>query len=207
MDQTNNPDLWQSAWKLLARATVDKKHGFATGTLSTVAKETGADSLNSYVPKSRTVVLRKVDLTAGTLLAYTDARSAKINHLEAVSSLATWCLWDKRSSIQFTGTGTVGVQHGETAMARYRELPKHARKAYATLSAPGSPADRPTDGLPANWDDREKADTDYAARNFTILETTLFTVDILQLSREGHRRLRATREIGGKDWFFTWVTP
>ena len=196
-------EFWDKAWTLLRRGTVDKRHGFNTGTLSTLYH--GGAVAGAAIPKSRTVVLREVDARLGTMTCFTDRRSRKVAQLRGVP-YASWCFWDLRSKLQITGYGTVTMDTGEAARRRLLALPKHSRRAYATLSAPGSSLGAAQSGLPADWDSLELEQTDYAADNFTILTTTLLEMDILELGRS-HRRLNAARPTGSDDWALNWVVP
>ena len=201
----SDQSFFDQAWSLLRRGVVDKRHGFNIGTFTTLGTTT--DESPIQIPVSRTVVLRAVDMTAGTLNCYTDIRSQKVKHL-LEHPYASWCLWDKRSRIQVTAYGAVEIVHDDTARQRYLSLPKHSRKAYATHAAPGlTLAGDSSDGLPDNWEELDLQATDYAAEHFAILTTRLLSMDVLALSRDGHQRLRATRQKVGGTWLLKWVVP
>lgn len=118
----------------------------------------------------------------------------------------SWCFWDPRSRIQVSLHGPTVKLAEEVAQERFKGLSKHGRKSYATISAPGTAVDDPTDGLPEEWDGFELVETDYALNNFTVLQTQAIWMEVLALRREGHRRLRATRS-PGSPWELTWVVP
>ena len=198
--------MWSKAWSLLGRATVDKKHAFATPTLATVTQPAG-DAPQSVAPRLRTVVLRKVSLDRRTLLAYTDARSQKVDDVRRFSPYTSWCFWDKRSQLQVVCTGLTTIADSKESAQRFDELPKHSRKAYATLSKPGHPVDTARDGLPEDWEQLTVEQTAYARDNFTLLRTEVTLVEILSLSRDGHRRLRAEYDDVGSTWVFSWIVP
>ena len=200
-------ELWSLAWRHLTRAAVDKKHDFNTPTLSTIHQYPTGDGATRFAPRSRTVVLRKANREAGTLHAYTDARSHKMTDLDASGGLTSWCFWDKRSHLQFSAMGLTTYAPRAEARQRYLEMPKHARKAYATIAFPGGPSGEPTDGLPINWNELTIEDTDVMADNFVMLTTTLLSVDILRLSREGHLRMTGKRPDASRDWSLNWVIP
>ena len=193
-------EMWEHAWRLLARGVADKKHAFNLATVATVAGQHPA------VPRSRTLVLRGQNMKQGSLTCYTDHRSDKISNLENSGGVMSWCFWDRKSRLQFTGHGLTTIDTERSATV-FSSLPKHSRKAYATTKAPGTPLPHPTDGLPDDWEDRSREETEYAASNFVVLTTVLTYVEILQLDREGHRRLRATRVAVEDAWSFQWIVP
>ena len=199
-------ELWSRTWQQLQRATVHKRHPFGVGTLITNHLYQFGENQQELAPRSRTVVLRRVDLAARELLAYTDVRSFKAKDILAGRNFVSWCFWNPKSNVQFTCVGVAKIITGPAARQRYMELPKHSRKAYATRSAPGSNQPTAGDGLPDDWENRECEETDYAAENFAFLTTTVLQAEILQLSREGHRRIRGQLLENGS-WDLTNITP
>ncbi|MEO0734087.1 MAG: pyridoxamine 5'-phosphate oxidase family protein [Bacteroidota bacterium] len=189
--------LWETAWKLLHRGQSDANHPYRTPVVSTVS--------STRHPRSRTLVLRKAQQSTGQLWCYTDRRSDKAADIE-VHPFMSWTFWDPRRRIQFSGSGPTTWLPQEECTARFRQLPKHSRKAYATVHQPGTPLERPGDGLPADWPKRTEGETDYAQQYFGVLVTELDYIDILQLIKTGHRRLRAIRT-PGQDWQLSWVVP
>ena len=190
--------VWNLGWKLLQIAQVNKKHRYATPVVTTVSP--------AGTPRSRTVVLRHADPAAGTLQLWTDRRSTKATHLTHKPVLI-WLFWDPRHQLQLSAHGPTHWLGDDVARKKFLSLPKHSRRAYATRAAPGAPLPHPADGLPPDWQDRSLPQTDYAAQNFGILETRLEFVELLQLSREGHRRLRAQRDPDQGEWRFEWMVP
>ena len=190
--------LHDAAWSLLLRGQADGKHAYATPVVATV----GADG----TPHSRTLVLRKAIRDTGELWCYTDRRSQKARDL-ADNPLMAWTFWDKRHRIQVNAVGPTRWLPEAEARARFAALPKHSRKSYATLSAPGTPETDYTDGLPTDWAERPVDETDYAAEHFGVLVTTITRMDILRLRREGHERLRAVRAEGNQSFNLSWLVP
>jgi len=191
--------LWDSAWALLVRGKNDAKNPFHLAVTATVSP--------TLHPRPRTLVLRNALKREAQLWCYTDRRSGKATDLAHPPGRMAWTFWSPRAHIQVTASGPTEWLNDERTAEIFNSLPKHSRKAYATMLAPGTPVDLYTDGLPDGWDDLELKQTDYAAANFGVLVTTLQTVDILELHREGHRRMRATRSSVDKPWNFTWLIP
>lgn len=190
--------LWERAWSLLLRGQADSKHPFATPVVATVTAE--------GLPRSRTLVLRKTDRSTGQLWCYTDRRSGKATELSQGASVMSWTFWAKGPGIQVNCSGPTDWLPEQLANERFRSLPKHSRKSYATRSAPGQPQESATDGLPADWATLPDKATDYAADHFGILCTKITRMEVLQLDRAGHRRLLAERVVDG-EWQLTWLVP
>lgn len=198
MANINISSIWEDAWRLILRGTADSKHPYATPALGTT------DPLHG--PRLRTVVLRKADQTSGWLRCYTDRRSIKAQQLGSSNQQAAWLFWDPRSRIQFSCSGTTHWMDEETTQSIFRSLPKHSRKAYATVAPPGSIAREVTDGLPTDWENYDQEQTQYASENFGVLITRIEWAEVLQLQRSGHRRLRADRK-DGDEWTLQWLVP
>lgn len=190
--------LWKKGWELLKRGAVDKSHDFNLAVLCSVNA--------SLHPRSRTLVLRKALKAEGELWCYTDKRSEKAIDVNAGRDTLSWTFWSPRHKIQFTGSGKSHWHGAKESQQLFAGLPRHSRKAYATLSAPGSPAAERSSGLPADWEERSLAATDYAAVNFGVLITHLTEVEILFLSRDGHQRLSAKRQ-PFRTWELQWLVP
>ena len=199
MHISNTPALWQLAWQLLESAAHSGDGGFARPVIATSGPE-------NIGPRGRIVVLRGAEREASTLTFYTDRRSLKIDQLTANPSIA-WTFWDAERRLQCCAGGTARVLLDHTRDAVFADLPKHGRRAYATIQPPGTPLSGPGSGLPADWDDRDLADTRYARENLAIVHTELQWADMLQLDREGNTRLTAVREAAGLPWSFTYVVP
>lgn len=194
---TDPHELLDKAWSLLRRGAADKKHAYATPVVATVSPD--------GVPRTRTVVLRRAVPQAGELWCYTDRRSVKARHVDAGAITLAWTFWDRRAQLQVNAVGPARWLDAAAARSIFASMPRHSRKAYATLAAPGQSASGATDGLPDDWADKALADTDYAAAHFGVLVTRVQTLDILQLDRAGHRRARAERRGGG--FVAEWLIP
>ena len=191
------PSHWQQVWIILAKAVDTGDSAFSTPCVSTVADRETA--------RSRVVVLRDCNAQDASLTFYTDARSIKLQHLRGGSNL-TWCFWDPESQLQLIGGGPTNDVDASVRRKIWDDLPKHGRKAYATLHAPGTTLpDKGTD-LPADWHSRELSATEYAFANFAVLRTRLLWAEVLHLDRSGNTRTAAKRTREG-DWAFERLVP
>jgi len=198
MTVTKAEKLWNLSWTLLLKGQQEANHPYRTPVVCTVSP--------TLHPRSRTIVLRQAVQETGSLYCYTDHRSEKVSDLLQGAGEMSWTFWDAQSRVQLTGSGPTECLDQSVTKERFRELAKHARKAYATQLAPGTQLPQPADGLPADWKHRKLADTDYAEENFCILRTVLTQVQVLEFTKDGHRRLIANRQIG-QNWQFRWVVP
>ncbi|WP_168797405.1 hypothetical protein [Neolewinella litorea] len=196
-ERENKFKFWQSPSNLLRSAPDNSDHPFALPTFCTTGPE--------GVPRPRIVVLRAVDAAITELRCYTDRRSVKAEHL-AAGSEGSYLFWDPDTSLQVMAGGPTHWAPEDEARNAFRKLPKHGRKAYATVSAPGTKVPHPTSGLPEDWDERQVADTDYAIHHFGILITRLRWADVLHLDRQGNTRMTGSRSDGG-DWYWEWAIP
>lgn len=190
--------LWKKGWELLERGAVDKKHDYNLGVLCSIT--------STLHPRSRTLVLRKARRKEGELWCYTDKRSVKAEAVDAGRDILSWTFWSPRHKIQFCGSGKTRWLEKEKSREIFSSLPRHSRKAYATLSAPGSRLVGGGSGLPSDWEERDLEATKYATDNFGVLITHLTDVEILHLSRQGHQRISAKR-LPFRTWELQWLVP
>lgn len=198
-------ELWHEAWSLLAAGQLKSDHPYHTPVVSTISGHTSASNHASLHPRARLIVLRECNQQHGELWCYTDKRSQKALDLRHGNTVMSWTFWDPEKRIQFTGSGPTDWLEEEKAKERFQKLPKHSRKAYATLQPPGTPLNKPGGGLPADWEERPLVETAYAFSNFGILRTKLKWVEILRLGRKEHLRLRAVRQ--NESWELNWIVP
>ncbi|MFK8165170.1 MAG: hypothetical protein AB8H12_22180 [Lewinella sp.] len=198
MSTKTQQKLWNLAWKLLLEAQNSPKSPYGTPVVSTVS--------TNGVPASRVLVLRGAAEEEGALTCYTDSRSLKVTQLQQSPSFMSWTFWSPEHQLQFSCSGPTEGLSTSICQEVFQGLPKHARKAYAALSPPGTELDQVGDALPDDWATLELDQTNYAAKNFLILKTRITRAEVLQLNREGNCRLLAKRDTS-KKWKFQWVVP
>jgi hypothetical protein len=157
-------------WQQLVRATGKREHEWRTPVLASV----DADGL----PQARTVVLRQADPIAGTLEVYTDSRSPKVADLLGRPD-AVLVFWSRSLSWQLRARVTVQVQTGsELVEAAWVQVSRTAAAAdYLAPAAPGSVFSMTAKG-------------DHASHHLAVLLARVEALDWLELSRDGHRRVR-----------------
>lgn len=170
-------------WKRLMRGVQDRHSPARHPTLATATAEGR--------PKSRTVVLRAADKSAGTLDIHTDLRSAKVEELRA-TPFAALHVWDTSAHLQIRVEAHVRILCGEDVAEIWKTVPAPSRLSYGCTPAPGQPIEEALD--------YKKAED---AGSFVVLRLEVNTVDALHLG-QNHRRARFDRH---NQWTGTWLAP
>jgi pyridoxine/pyridoxamine 5'-phosphate oxidase len=157
-------------WQQLVHATGKREHEWRTPVLASV----DADGL----PQARTVVLRQADPIAGMLQIYTDSRSPKVAELLGHPD-AVLVFWSRSLSWQLRARVTVQVQSdGDLVEAAWEEVSRTAAAAdYLAPAAPGSVFSLTAQG-------------NHRTHHLAVLLARIEALDWLELSRDGHRRVR-----------------
>lgn len=183
------PEIHAAIWRELARAPLDRHHEWRTPTLATV---------RDGLPDARTVVLREVEASSGTLRVFSDSRAAKVAQLD-VQPQAVLVMWSRRLSWQLRLRVVTTVHtDGLAVTSRWVRLSQSpAARDYLTPQAPGEPlTPEAATGATAPAVDRG---------HFAVLEAAVQQIDWLELHPEGHRRARFGGRPGAADAH--WLTP
>lgn len=161
---------------------------------------------------ARVMVLRAFSAATWTLRLHTDARSPKARVIAADPRISVLG-YDKGAKIQIRGRGLGRVvTNGPEADSAWAASTNFARRCYLG-DAPGEAADRPTSGLPPEFEGTEPDDAQLipARANFAVLLITLTQIDWLYLAHTGHVRAQFSRPDNGAqadgDWAGRWVSP
>lgn len=179
-----NPDhhgtkLLEAGLNAISRATVDGKHAFRTVTLATANPD----------PEIRILILRDFDRHSRRIRLYTDFRSPKVEALQK-NPKAALLFWDPKKRIQIRLQTTVAIQRQtELCKALWNRIPEYGKGDYSTPKSPGSPMST------LFKEDTQALNPDQAFQNFTLLDFTYHSIDLLKLDREGHQR-----------WLYIWET-
>lgn len=177
-------------WSLgrLGRAAADAKSPMRTVALATRSSEAGASA--------RMVILRRFDRSRRVARIFTDARSSKVQALEAAPA-CTLLFWDPRLQVQMRATAQAAIlRSGSAREAELAWLRPDSLRDYAADAPPGAP-------LPASC--RPAYEDAIATRTFTLIDFTLESLDWLHLSRGGHRR--AVIDWRNAETRRSWVQP
>lgn len=182
--------LETAIWGELTDAARTKGHGWRQGVLATVGEEDG-----TVLADARTVVIRDVDAATRMLLIYTDARSPKVQQIQAHPQ-GQLVLWSAPLSWQLRLTVSLRVETvGLRVSSRWAQVKlTHAAQDYMTPWPPGSQLESPTAEAPQP----ERTSRDH----FAVIAAEVTALDWLELHAEGHRRARFSDASGG-----VWLTP
>lgn len=160
-------------WGFLDDALHENGHPWRVFTLSTV----DADGR----PQSRSVVLREIESQDWIMRLYSDSRSPKILQLQHNPNVSI-CFWNPHLKQQLRAEGVATLMNDPKAISerwdRVKEGPTVSD--YTTKLAPGSQVDPLVEFVDQNW--------------FCVVEIKIRSFDLLQLKREGHKRVAVTPE-------------
>ncbi len=163
--------LFETVWKHLERAKVDRKHPARNITLATMG-EAG--------PEVRTVILRAVNRHEAVLEMHTDALSPKAAQIAADPRVALH-VWVPKDRLQIRLRATAGLRTGDPGLLR--SLPPEAQANYGGAVPGDAPQDGPARGDP----DR-----------FAVIRCTVHEIDALRLSDPHRRALFAAPDWKGR---------
>lgn len=182
-------------WQLLSRATADRRSGFRTVQVATVA----ADG-----PRVRTVVLRGVATAERRVRFHTDARSLKAEELLAQPAVEV-CAYDAQAKIQLRLRGIAAMhREGPQADAAWAATAPYSRVCYRTPWAPGSLIEAPGAADPGALE-RQPADPEAGRAAFVAVTVDVTRLEWLYLAARGHRR--AVWHWDGNAWAGQWLAP
>lgn len=155
---------------LIGRSVVDPKSAMRWPVLSTASAKGGGDG--------RIVVLRQFDRETLRLGVWTDGRSSKVSDLK-VDPGASLLFFDaaKKLQIRTSGSVSIHIEGHEHAQALEKALQGNMAD-YSSIAGPGRVVDAPN----------AIAESNDAAANFVLLQLSIDVMDVLELSRSGHRR-------------------
>lgn len=176
--------IWQNVLHELHRGELDPKHPFRFLTLAT----TGAQ-----FPQVRTVVLRQLTSTM-EFLVYTDARTAKVQDLLTIPRVSLLFYHPKKQvQVRVKAIATLHVDD-VLAQEHWKRVSDNRQSEYQSRLAPGTRIETPNLGLESHSE----------SAHFSVLKFSPLSIEVLQLSREGHLRIQFELAAG---WQGTWLVP
>jgi hypothetical protein len=181
-------ELVGRAWRNLATAVDDRDSPLRTPALATTDTEFGASV--------RTVVLRGVDASAGTLAFHTDQRSRKFDSIRR-DPRVEMVFYDPRAAVQIR-VRAAAMTHVRDDLARlhWERLSPLVRATYAVAKFESTDAVFPSGEAPVDSDPFD---------NFSVVVCTALRLDYLILDDTGNRRASFDRCNAG--WSGKWVAP
>lgn len=207
-------------WQTLAAGASSSRHAWNHGAFSTV--EVNRSGMLS--PKTRTVILRRVNREGRSLDLYTDVRASKVHQLQPFErssgvaaegvggstcrgANACWLFYRHSTRIQVRIEGHAATLGFDEEQAAWDATPLRSRSLYASIEPPGLvlPSTQPPE-----TSDRElsEMESQRGRENFRVVRTTAIRADILYLRREGHVRARIEYGSDGQQAAVGhWVVP
>jgi pyridoxine/pyridoxamine 5'-phosphate oxidase len=183
------------AWRLLARATADRRSGFRTVQIATVAEDG---------PRVRTVVLRGAEAAERLVRVHTDTRAAKVGEI-AANPIVEICAYNAQAKIQLRLRGKATAHRDDAvADAAWAATAPFSRVCYRAPIGPGAPIAEPGEADPTERE-RDPADVDHGRDAFVAVTVDVTRLEWLYLAAHGHRR--AVWDWDGEGWRGRWLAP
>jgi hypothetical protein len=179
------------AWRMLARAVVDRKSPLHTPAVAT----TGIDG----TPQVRTVVLRGVNVGLREVRFHTDRRSGKFAEISRDPRVAVLG-YDAGHKIQLRLAGRARLHAGDDdiiAAEAWARSQARSRLCYRQPLAPGA-------AMSAGAVDGEQLASGF--ENFVVAVVVVEALEWLYLAHAGHRRARFNWDTAGT-MTATWLAP
>ncbi len=174
-------EILKKIWKHLDLGVLEREHPFHTPVFATVCDN---------APKARTVVLRRFWRKNPRALAFhAHGGSPKISEIKSNKNVA-FAFYHAPEKLQVCIKGTAEIlTSGELHEEQWQATEFFSRRAYAGLT-PSETHPKPTSGLPEDLTDRKptKEESEAGKANFTVVYSTIDSIDCLELDVKGNRR-------------------
>ena len=170
------------ALKTIQRGTVDRKSTFKLPTLSS--------SIDNKVFQ-RIVVARRYIEHDQSLIIYTDHESQKYHQLKTNPSCSL-LFWDPKKRLQVQVAGVASFL--DDKLDYWDKLNENQKKDYVINPLPGT-----------EISSADNYNYDSAEHRFEVISIHFKTLDVLELSPDGHRRAKSILNKNDREDF--WVAP
>jgi pyridoxamine 5'-phosphate oxidase len=191
-------EILKKIWKHLDLGVLERKHPFHTPVFATVAD-------NEANP--RIVVLRRFWRKPRMLAFHTHLGSPKVAEIQA-NPQVSWLFYSFEEKLQLRIKGISKI-HTDDDLANEQWLATNffSRRCYIG-EASSKIVPKATPGLPEYLIDREptKEESEIGRHNFTVISSTIESIDCLELAFKGHRRSLFTWNENG-ELESKWLTP
>ncbi len=193
-------EILKKIWKHLDLGVLEREHPFHTPVFGTVA--------NGCAPHLRVVVLRRFwRKNPRALVFHAHVGSPKIKEIQNNPNVS-FAFYHAQEKLQLSVKGRAEIHtSGELHEEQWLATGFFSRRAYAGAT-PSAASAKPTNGLPADLTDRKPTaeESETGKSNFTVVFTTIDSVDCLELDVKGNRRsLFVWKETGELET--KWLTP
>lgn len=182
----------QMAWKMIGRATKDRKAAFRTPVLSTQSDEG---------PQARVLVLRAAEASRRELVFHTDTRSGKAVELGRDTRISV-TFYDAHRKIQLRANG-IAQLHTDDMLAdqHWQNASPNSLRCF-TGPLPGAPC-----ALPVDHDSSVATHKTVAVGRdfFAVITIQIAQLEWLYLHTHGQRR--ALYQWQDTQWSMQWINP
>jgi pyridoxine/pyridoxamine 5'-phosphate oxidase len=182
-------DIWLKVTDQLKNLKTDLNSSNKTLVLSTLSDITG--------PESRIVVLRDIVFKPLSFMIFTDCRSPKISEVTA-NPMVSILHYDVALKRQLRCKAVASIITDQWVLAKYWEDHKVKSKDYSTVLPPSAEILNP---------EAIKKELNDAFKNFAVVELKIEQLEVLEIGRENHLRLKFHL---GSEGFYTkasWLVP
>jgi len=191
-------EVLNSSWIILHKGVRNFRHPFHRPALTTIDGNT---------PEVRTVILRGFSEKDRTLICHCDARTPKVSQIRN-NPKTSWLFYHPKKLIQLRLSGPASVHTDDkTSESQWKKVRQTSRINYCAEIPPGSPAEKPTSGLPGFLRDKAPKLFDHpeARKNFAVIVCRFDQMDWLLLKLTGHLRAKFHWEDNRIN--LTWAVP
>ena len=176
-------EIYEYAWRLIIRGTVDKK--------SPARHPTFGTSGIWGMPELRTVVLRHADQKTARLEVHTDIKSKKIEELKYNPKVGMH-IWFPTNKLQIRIKAISEVQIGDEIKEQWEKVPNESRVSYGTQPVPGTV-------IQSSFDYQKPV----TFERFCIIKLNIEEIDLTHLGTRHTRALFAKTT----KWCGSWLAP
>jgi pyridoxamine 5'-phosphate oxidase len=189
-------DIFTECWNKLENAG-----GKDSALRNMVVCNYAPDDINAY-----TVVLREADGNKYSLTFYTDYRSPKVEQLQ-LSKKVSVVMYSDEEKLQLSLKGEASIHYQDDVALHYWQKNGYkGKRSYLAKPAPSTIISEPADGLAYLQGNEFEEDDPVGYENFAVVTIAVNYLEYLQLSREGNRRAKFTRD-NGSEWQGMWLIP
>jgi len=186
-------EIYEDLWRSLADALDGPTSAMRLPVVATVSAH--------GKPQARTMVLRDVDLEAGRLMFFSDARGGKLDDLSSTPE-AQLVFFHPVKQLQLRVSGAVSQLPADQVEGIWSALPVELKVLYGAQPAPGFKVDIASSGLSKGLFDETLRELDRqelaekGAQNFAVFYVKALQIEWLLLTTDGNRAARFELENG-----------
>ena len=194
------PDMiYDLIWLNLIKGSRERHHEYHNAVFSSVDLKQN--------PSIRTVIIRGADKEKKILTFHADIRSTKIKEIKKNKNCML-LFYSKQIKQQLRIKITSKLNYkNDIAKKAWGETHLMSRKCYLSTFSPGSRVNEPSDGIPNELTGIEPdvKISELGFEKFVVVENYIYSLECLNLSSQGHRRLLFNWENNKLN--YQWLIP